>query len=67
MIQIKASIQWFNASIKIEFDLLKWRIKPSIYKNQHRAWCHIYLGPFMLGFQFDFKTPLDEMGASSVG
>jgi len=60
MIQIKTSVQWFYASIKAEFDLCKWKIKPSIYKNQHRAWFHLYLGPFMLGFQWDFKTILDE-------
>lgn len=68
MIETKFSFNvWYNAlkaefalklwypAFRIVFDLFKWDVKVVAKKNKQRAWVHGYIGPVLLGFEWDFN------------
>ena len=75
MIEFKSLFQvWYNAlkldvSIKIwrprfrcVFDLFNWDVKANCCGNEKESWCHLQVGPVLVGLEWD----IDDCGPDAV-
>lgn len=53
-LKAEVSVKVWKPVLRVCFDLFScWKIALCCNGNQERSWCHLHLGPFLFGVEWD--------------